>query len=203
MLQWAVELSEFDLKYEARTTIKPQYLTNFVVEYTKSPGDPTTWSLYVDGSSNKAGSGAGVILESNQGVRIVLSLRFDFPASNNQAEYEALLTGLKLEKEVGAEKLAMSINSQVITSQINETYQAKDPTMKKYLEVTREQLAHFIKSDIRHITRKFNARADALSKLASTKPGVNNSCLIQETLQTPSISKEEDNLKPEALTISN
>ncbi len=50
----------------------------------------------MDGSSSKTGSGAGVIIESNQGTQIELSLKFGFPASNNQAEYEALLAGLKL-----------------------------------------------------------------------------------------------------------
>ena len=59
----------------------------------------------MDGSSNKTGSGAGVIIESNQGTQVELSLKFRFPASNNQAEYEALLAGLKLAKEVGAQKL--------------------------------------------------------------------------------------------------
>ncbi|QHN85752.1 uncharacterized protein DS421_16g540070 [Arachis hypogaea] len=104
MLQWAIELSEFDLKYEAQTIIKSQYLTDFVAEYTESQGSPTAWSLYVDGSSNKASSGARVILKSKQGTQIELSLRFEFPTSNNQAEYEVLLAGLKLAKEVGTEK---------------------------------------------------------------------------------------------------
>nr|XP_025692815.1 uncharacterized protein LOC112795071 [Arachis hypogaea] len=99
----AVELSEFDLKYKARTTIKSEHLVDFIAEYTESRGSPTTWSLYVDGSSNKVSSGVGVILENEQGTRIELSLRFEFPASNNQAEYETLLAGLKLAKVVGAE----------------------------------------------------------------------------------------------------
>ncbi|XP_020972598.1 uncharacterized protein LOC110269239 [Arachis ipaensis] len=104
--------------------------------------------MYVDGSSNKSGSGAGVILKNEEGTRIELSLRFKFLASNNQAEYEALLVSLKLAKEVGAERLIVFSDSQVITSQVNDTYQVKDPNMKKYLE---------------------EARADALSKLARPK----------------------------------
>ncbi|XP_072071959.1 uncharacterized protein [Arachis hypogaea] len=122
------------MKYEARTAIKLQYLADFVAEYTESPGILTTWSVYVDGSSNKAGSGTGVILESEQGTRIELSLRFEFLASNNQAKYEVLLVGLMLAKEVGAERLIVFNDSQVITSQINGTYQAKDPNMKNYLD---------------------------------------------------------------------
>ena len=94
----------------------------------------------MDGSSNKTRSGAGVIIESDQGTQVELSLMFGFPASNNQVEYEALLAGLKLAKEVGARKLNIYSDSQVVTSQITGSYQAKDPTMKKYLDKTREQL---------------------------------------------------------------
>ncbi|XP_057757869.1 uncharacterized protein LOC130976929 [Arachis stenosperma] len=71
--------------------IKLQYLADFIAEYTDTPVAPTKWNLYVDGSSNKTGSGAGVIIESDQGTQIQLSLKFEFPASNNQPEYEALL----------------------------------------------------------------------------------------------------------------
>ncbi|XP_016173062.1 uncharacterized protein K02A2.6-like [Arachis ipaensis] len=100
--KFLVELSEFDLKYESRTASKSQDLADFIAEYTDTPGTPTEWSLYVDGSLNKTGSGAGVILESDQGTQIELSLKFKFSASNNQAEYEALLADLKLAREVGA-----------------------------------------------------------------------------------------------------
>ncbi|XP_057744762.1 uncharacterized protein LOC130962584 [Arachis stenosperma] len=112
--------------------IKSQYLTDFVAKYIESQESPTTWNLYIDGSSNKVDSGAGVILESEQGTHIELSLRFEFPTSNNQAEYEALLTGLKLAKKVGKKRLIVFNDSQVLTLHIDNTYQAKDPNIKKY-----------------------------------------------------------------------
>ncbi|XP_015945018.1 uncharacterized protein LOC107470143 [Arachis duranensis] len=65
ILQSAVKLSEFDLKYKARIAIKSQYLADFIAEYTDTPDTPTKWSLYVDGSLNKTGSGACIILESD------------------------------------------------------------------------------------------------------------------------------------------
>ncbi|XP_057760115.1 uncharacterized protein LOC130980453 [Arachis stenosperma] len=106
MVQWAIELSEFDLKYESRTAIKAQCLTDFLAEYA---GDQekksTTWELYVDRSSNKVGSSVGIILVSEGGTQIEVSLKFEFLASNNQAEYEALIAGLKLAVEVGATKV--------------------------------------------------------------------------------------------------
>ena len=62
-------------------------------------------TLYVDGSSNRKGSGAGVILEGPNDIMLEYSLKFDFKATNNQAEYEALLAGLRLAKEVRAQSL--------------------------------------------------------------------------------------------------
>ncbi|XP_072081005.1 uncharacterized protein [Arachis hypogaea] len=172
MVQWAIELSEFNLKYEAQTAIKAKCLTDFVAEYAgDQKGTSTMWELYVDGSSNKVRSGASIILVSQEVTQIEVSLKFEFPASNNQAEYEALITGLKLAKEVEATKVVVFRDSQVVTSQINGEYQAKDPNMKRYLKKTMEHLGQFPESEVKHIAQELNNRADALSKLASTKPG--------------------------------
>ena len=109
MVKWAVELSEFDIKYKPRGPIKGQIFADFVVELaseaTRVEGDDFRWVLSVDGSSNQQGSGAGVILEGPNGVLIEQSLRFAFKASNNQAEYEALIAGILLAKEMGARVL--------------------------------------------------------------------------------------------------
>ncbi|XP_072064513.1 uncharacterized protein [Arachis hypogaea] len=132
MVQWAIELSEFDLKYETQTAIKAQCLTDFVAEYAgDQEEESTTWELCIDGSSNKIGSDACIILVEKGGTQIEVSLKFEFLASNNQAEYEALIAGLKLAEEVGATKVVVFSDSQVVTSQINGEYQAKDPNMKR------------------------------------------------------------------------
>ncbi|XP_025679621.1 uncharacterized protein [Arachis hypogaea] len=149
MIQWAIELSKFDLKYETQTAIKAQCFTDFIAEYT---GDhieaSTTWELYVDGSSNKVGSGVGIILVNQEGTQIEVSLKFEFFASNNQAEYKALIAGLKLAKEVDATKVVVFSDSQIVTSQINGEYQAKDPNMKRYLEKTLEYLRQFPETEV-------------------------------------------------------
>jgi len=93
MVSWSIELSEYDLQNVPRSSIKSQVLADFVVEFT-SPAQnvaPFVWLLSVDGSSNLKGSGAGIILESPGDVLIEQSQRFEFKASNNQAEYEALI----------------------------------------------------------------------------------------------------------------
>ncbi|XP_029154570.1 uncharacterized protein [Arachis hypogaea] len=179
MVQWAIELSEFDLKYETWTAIKVHCLTDFVVEYAGDQEESsTTWELYVDGFFNKVGSGAGIILVNQEGTQVEVSLKFEFPASNNQAEYKALIAGLKLAKEVGATKVVVFSNFQVVTSQINREYQVKDPNMKRYLDKTLDYLGRFIETEVKHIIRDLNSRADALSKLAITKLGGNNRSLI-------------------------
>ncbi|XP_068503717.1 uncharacterized protein [Phaseolus vulgaris] len=134
MVRWAVELLEFDVQYEPRGPIKGQMYADFVVEL--SPTDSRQeeeasfrWVLLVDGSSNQQGSGADVILEGPHGLLIEQTLRFAFKAKNNQAEYEALITGMLLAKEMGAQRLLAKSDSLLVTSQVTGEYQAKDPQM--------------------------------------------------------------------------
>ncbi|XP_068486891.1 uncharacterized protein [Phaseolus vulgaris] len=142
MVKWAVELSEFDIKYEPRGPIKGQIFADFVVERSsetvQSAGDDFRWVLSVDGSSNQLGSGAGVILEGPNGVLIEQSVRFAFKASNNQAEYEALIVGILLAKEMGAKVLMAKSDSLLVTGQVTGKFQAKDPQMAAYLEYVQE-----------------------------------------------------------------
>ncbi|KAK3033290.1 hypothetical protein RJ639_033221 [Escallonia herrerae] len=104
LVNWSIELGEFDVQYKPRTAIKAQALADFIVECTL-PEDPPQlviseapdpWNLYVDGSSALGSSGAGLILISPEGFTIKYALRFGFQASNNEAEYEALLAGIRL-----------------------------------------------------------------------------------------------------------
>ena len=80
MVKWAVELSEYDIKFEPRTSFKSQTLANFLVELS-APAETETsnkWTLYVDGSSNLKGSGAGIILEGPGDLTLEYSLCFNF-----------------------------------------------------------------------------------------------------------------------------
>jgi len=95
MVHGAIELSEFDIQYEPRGSIKGQVYADFMVELTSKDSQPDPndfqWVLSVDGSSNQQGSGVGVILEGPNELLIEQALRFAFKASNIQAEYEALI----------------------------------------------------------------------------------------------------------------
>ena len=78
MTNWAIEQSEFDIVFEARQAIKSQVLADFVREFTPATTSDGVWRVYVDGSSNSKGSGAGVIVESPQGVATEHSLQLEF-----------------------------------------------------------------------------------------------------------------------------
>nr|KYP51222.1 Retrovirus-related Pol polyprotein from transposon opus [Cajanus cajan] len=106
MVAWSIELSQFDIRFEPRGPIKAQSLADFVNEFTPQVLSMSHfWTLHVDGSSNQQGSGVDIILEGSGEVAIEQSLRFSFKTSNNQAEYEALLAGLRLAQDLGITKL--------------------------------------------------------------------------------------------------
>ncbi|XP_024028293.1 uncharacterized protein LOC112093654 [Morus notabilis] len=124
LLKWSIELSQFDIDYKPRTAIKGQALADFVAEFTGLPAEvegadePPRWKLYVDGSSNDNGSGAGLVLHTPEGYKVTSAVRFEFSASNNEAEYEALLAGLRLAEHLKVEKLDIFSDSQLIVNQV-------------------------------------------------------------------------------------
>ncbi|RDX98498.1 Tf2-6, partial [Mucuna pruriens] len=191
MVAWSVQLSEFDISFEKRGPIKAQALADFITEInTEQEQAEGEWYLSVDGSSNQTGSGAGVILEGPNGILVEQSLHFDFKASNNQAEYEALLAGMKLALEIEAKRLTAKSDSKLVTGQVNGEYQAKDPRLAKYRERARMMAALFESFKLLHVPRDQNERADLLAKLASTRRGLQRS-VIHENISTPTIEKPE------------
>ncbi|GKV15428.1 hypothetical protein SLEP1_g26224 [Rubroshorea leprosula] len=101
LIGWAVELSEYDLKFQPCTTIKGQGLADFLVECRSTAAEETTqphpvWALYVDRVANVERSGTRVVLLGPDGFQSEHALRFKFQTTNNAVEYEALIYGLKL-----------------------------------------------------------------------------------------------------------
>ena len=174
LMKWAIELSKFDIRYKPKTTIKGQVLADFVVEFTsadpaenaQTPTDLPIWKLSVDGATNAQGSGAGLILTSPEGIDIEYVLRFEFQASNNKAEYEAVIAGLNLAHPLEIDQLEVCNDSQLVVRQIEDTYEAKSGRMILYLKKVRDLLKKFVLVQVRHIPRAENSRADALAKLA-------------------------------------
>ncbi|GAU34163.1 hypothetical protein TSUD_162630 [Trifolium subterraneum] len=124
-----------------------------------------------------------------QGILIEVSLALSFPTSNNQAEYEAFLAGLRLAEDVGAKEIVIYTDSQLVASQVLGEYQAKNDNLSEYLALVKERITKFDSAEIQHVPREHNKRADILSKLASTKRRNGNKSVIQEILSHPSIQK--------------
>jgi len=100
MSSWVVELSEFNIRYEPHNPIKAQCLFDFVNDLQHTL-EEDQWTLYVDGSSNSKGAGVNIVFEGPNDILIEKSLHFAFKTSNNQVEYEVILAGLSLAREVG------------------------------------------------------------------------------------------------------
>ncbi|GAU25844.1 hypothetical protein TSUD_31080 [Trifolium subterraneum] len=170
MLKWSLELSEFDITFESRKALKAQVLADFITEMTTSTtSDKNKWTIFVDGSSNSQGSGADIILENGDGVLVEVSLGLLFPTTNNQTKYETFLTGLRLADDMGAEEIKIYTDSQLVASQVSGEYQTKEERLLEYLNLIKEKLAKFKETEVKHVPREHNSRADVLSKLATTR----------------------------------
>ncbi|XP_016167987.1 uncharacterized protein LOC107610451 [Arachis ipaensis] len=113
----SIELSEFDISYQTQGSPKAQALADFISEFTIKEETIKTWELYVDRASNENGCGAGILLKDDTGVQAEQSIKFLFKTTNNQAEYEALLAGLRLAKEVEISSLKVHCDSLLVVQQ--------------------------------------------------------------------------------------
>ncbi|XP_074290529.1 uncharacterized protein LOC141617244 [Silene latifolia] len=125
------------------------------------------WTLFTDGASNVRGTGLGLVLKSPQGDIIAQAVSCEFKATNNEAEYEALIAGLKVILDLGVQNLKVKTDSLLIANQIKGIYTAKDEKMILYLEYAKKLCAKFHSFDIEQIPRDLNTQADAVARLGS------------------------------------
>ncbi|XP_015959264.1 uncharacterized protein LOC107483157 [Arachis duranensis] len=182
----SVELSELDSQFQPRSAIKAQILTNFITELTADEHNKA-WELHVDGASSREESGPGIILKEGDKVVAEQALQFHFSASNNQAEYEALIAGLKLALSHQVQSLTAHCDSLLVVQQIRGEFQVKDPLLEQYWLIAKDLISKFSSFTILHVHREQNVRADILSKLAATRADTQTSALSQLTLTKPSI----------------
>lgn len=103
-----------------------------------------TWKLNVDGASNLRGNGGRIILTSLKGTKVEYALRFQFKATNSEADYEGLLAGMRLNHDLGAKQLSMLNDSMLIINQTNNTYQVKGKAMRAYMVKAQLQAPFFL-----------------------------------------------------------
>ncbi|GKA55189.1 reverse transcriptase domain-containing protein [Tanacetum coccineum] len=201
MLKWKFELEGYDIQYRPRASIKGQILADFIMERPEeeSPDVPMTepeeipepWTLFTDGSSCIDGSGAGLILTNPEGVEFTYAMRFRFEATNNEAEYEALIAGLRIAEQMGVKNLQANVDSRLVANQVNGSYVAKESGMVQYLEKVKGLTSNFKEFSIKQVPRSENKKADALSKIASTSFAHLSKQVLVEELKEKSINEKE------------
>ncbi|XP_074270977.1 uncharacterized protein LOC141594892 [Silene latifolia] len=186
MVKWSIHLSGYDLKFEPRTAIKSQALADFVSDISPTlqeqadseiltlseAKEEQVWELHVDGASTTKGAGVGLVLKSPQGEQIIQAVRCEFKATNNDAEYEALILGLQLALEMQIYHIKVYSDFQLIVNHMNNMYTTRDPKMVAFLEVAKDLKLRFASFHIQQIPRDQNVEADALATLgAAFTPG--------------------------------
>ncbi|XP_071912133.1 uncharacterized protein [Coffea arabica] len=158
-------------------------------EATSASAEPQQWTLYVDGSSNGSsnndGSGVGLLLEDSHEETCSYALRFDFFASNNEAEYKAVIAGLQLARRLGARRISVYSDSQLVACQVLGEYEARKETMQRYLSKIYQLAAYFESFEIQKIPRSQNKRTDALFRLTTTSFSVVHKTILVEVLAEP------------------
>jgi ribonuclease HI len=170
---WGIELSPRDITYEKRKTIKSQILPDFMAEWLelRNAGPPdlsSAWTMYFDGSKRVEGAGAGVVLISPQGDKMRYVLRMNFPnASNNKAEYEALLHDMRMAKACGATRVKIFRDSNLVAQQVMNQCDTVSDNMAAYRHMYNNLEGTFDGCEVSHISRTSNEEADNLANIGS------------------------------------
>nr|GEX35730.1 reverse transcriptase domain-containing protein [Tanacetum cinerariifolium] len=175
--KWSIMLGEHNITYRPRTSIKGQILADFLNE--------------MPSNASQDRSGAGLILTNPDGVEFTYALRFQFAASNNEVEYEALIAGLQIATQIGVKNIQANVDSKLVANQMLGMYVAKEDNMIKYLDITKGLVSGFKTFSISQVPRSRNKKADALSKIASTSFAHLSKQVLVELLETKSITGKE------------
>jgi ribonuclease HI len=198
--KWAVELMGETLSFAPRKAIKSQVLANFLAEWvnTQFPTAPIQaelWTMYFDGSLMKSGAGAGLLFISPLRKHVRYVIRLHFPASNNVAEYEALVNGLHIATELGVRRLNARGDSQLVIDQVMKNSHCRDRKMEAYCDEVRRLEDKFHGLELNHVARRYNETSDELAKIASGRTTVPPNVFSRDIYQ-PSV-KIDDAPEPE------
>jgi ribonuclease HI len=185
IVKWSVELGEFEIEFCPRQAIKSQILADFVSEWTEiqmpPPKErPEYWIMHFDGALNLEGAGAGVLLISPQGEQLKYVPQIHYKASNNRAEYEDLIHGLRIAVPLGIKRLLAFSDSKVVIEQANKEWDCIKDTMDAYCVEIRKLEGHFEGIEFQHVPRNNNIAADVLSKLGSRRALVPVGVFVQD-----------------------
>jgi ribonuclease HI len=183
------------LSFAPRKAIKSQVLANFLAEWndTQLPMAPIQaklWTMYFDGSLMKTGAGAGLLFISPLGKHVRYVLRLHFPVSNNMAEYEALVNGLRIAVELGVRRLDARGDSQLVIDQVMKNSHCRDQKMEAYCNEVRRLEDKFYGLELNHVARRYNETADELAKIASVRTTVPPDIFSKDICNAPNFAVE-------------
>jgi ribonuclease HI len=199
-----VELMGETLSFAPRKAIKSHVLADFLAEWvdTQLPTAPIQtelWTMYFDGSLMKTGVGAGLLFISPLGKHVRYALRLHFSASNNVAEYEALVNGLCIAVELGVRRLDARGDSQLVIDQVMMNSHCRDRKMEAYCDEVRCLEDKFYGLELNHVARRYNETADELAKIALGRTTVPPNVFSRDIYQ-PSV-KLNDAPEPEEASV--
>jgi ribonuclease HI len=204
--KWAVELFGYHITFKPRTTIKSQVLADFVVDWTGpiTQPDPSTekvWTIHCDGAWCHVGAGTAAIITSPTGVKHRYAARLSFAlesdrCTNNIAEYEAVVLGLRKLRALGVTTCIIRTDSKIVAGQVEKDYAAKDPALVQYLTAIRSLERQFKGLTLQHVDRAKNEEANALAKAAARGEAL-PSDVFYHVIGTPAVRS------PEGLQITN
>ncbi|XP_026399417.1 uncharacterized protein LOC113295283 [Papaver somniferum] len=149
--------------------------------------DNGVWKIYTDGSENTDGAGVGCVLVSPEGLQIEKAIRLGFTASNNQAEYEAAISGLKTALHLGARKVVLTTNSRLVVNQFIGAYIIRNEKLASYLEYISELAKEFEYFRIEQKPKLENRHADALAYLSAAVESDTTRFIVVDFQELPSI----------------
>jgi len=167
--KWILALSEFDLRYESAKAVKGQVMADFVTQHCNAVGslEVAPWTLFFDGSTCDQGAGIGIVLISPQGRKYEFLLAIVATSTNNQAEYQALVKGLELLREIHANVVEVFGDSMLIINQLIEIYECQSEVLILYFERCLQLLKEFKDFHLEHIPRLHNEEANRLAQHVS------------------------------------
>src|SRR3954462_6085568 len=197
-----IELSPRGLQFKHPTTIKAQVLPDFLVEWTEvqTPAPPdlsNSWTVFFDGSKRQQGAGAGIVLVSPKGTKLKYVLQMNFSnASNNEAEYEALLHGMRMAKTCGVTRLAIYGDSNLVVQQAMRDYDTVADNMAAYQKLYNTLEGSFDGCELNYISTANNTEADELVNIGSTRrpvpPDVFLESISQRSIKMKAAAPEAD-----------
>jgi ribonuclease HI len=149
------------------------------------------WSLYFDGSKSKEGAGSGCVIIDPAGNKTLIACRLEFECTNNTAEYEALLQGLRKASDMNIQNLTVFGDSKIVVRQVRESIHCLSPHLKSYQSEVWNLMNKFSAFNINYIPRLNNSEADLLANVASKllpAKGLSLDAFSVEMLFRPSVS---------------